>query len=150
MIEGLTIREGAAGDLNYVLSSWLRNYRTSIKTRGIESEVYYDQQHGHHAAIVAALQRANVLCAGVEPGQVLGWVCYEQPNIVHYIHIKYDFQRLGVARALLAAAGLRAPLVVTHWHSACDRATVRGDKLLYNPYLFFRGLHAASKNTGHE
>ncbi len=133
----VAFRDAIEGDLNYIISSWLKNYRKSPRTWDIESDLFYDGKRGHKAVVLSLLSRCKVViaCHREETDQIYGWVCHEE-DAIHYIHVKEVYQRMGIGRALLEMArfDLDKPIVVSHWHKPCDRYNNRLD-LRYNPYL---------------
>lgn len=112
------IRPHTEDDLKtYVLHAWARQSHSSLK-----SSCYRLQQEGSaplltmYETLFRPLQRrllARAKClVALNPDdhdQRLGYLIYEPtlPPIVHFIQVKQDFWRKGVATALLAAAGIK-------------------------------------------
>lgn len=58
--------------------------------------------------------RLLVLCFESTPDQILGWIAFEAPNVLHYVYVKQPFRRRGLATFLLNAADLSYPIKATH------------------------------------
>lgn len=52
---------------------------------------------------------------------ILGWICHEGP-VLHYTYVKAAYRGQGLARSMIAAAGLAAAsrLMATHWVPAAS------------------------------
>jgi len=89
---------------------------------------------------------------------VYGWACTERratgPLIIHYVHVKHEFRRLGVATALLAPVlAERRTVLVSH---ATDKAlsVMRENPALretlgcaYSPFLRYNPMLAVWPDT---
>lgn len=94
------LRPGEPGDLEYIASSWRRNYIDDRKTQ---------EQRWWQAAVVAlCLVNSEVLVAHpVERReQILGWCCFRRPNVLHYVFTKPYYRRHGIGWALVEEAML--------------------------------------------
>lgn len=112
------IRPAGDGDLNFVRSSWLREYAYSQTARRI-GDLYWDY---HHMLVEALLARAHVVVAGLKdkPDTICGWACTE-PGRVHFVCVKPRWRRLGLARRLLAPF---ASITATYTHRTATCALV--------------------------
>lgn len=97
----ILIRPGDSGDTNYVRSSWLRSHADSALARCLGRSAYMT---GHHDVIDALLERATlrVACSVTHRATIVGWACVEPADVVHYVFVREEFRRYGVARRLLA------------------------------------------------
>lgn len=127
------------GDLNFILNSWLTSYRLSPYTKRIGKEMYYQF---HQEKLKALLERKpNVLlaCAPDYPDQIFGYIVYEfDPDVIHYLHVKKTYRKLGIADALLQVLDINnKPHLYTHFTlDAAYITTKYKDNLIFNPYLF--------------
>lgn len=138
----MEIREGEAGDVNFVLNSWIKSYLPSIDAQAIPRHVYFDQ---HHALIEAALARGTLYCAvsKEDRSQIYGYLCAEPAadakyKALHYLYVKHTYRGFGIAKALLKHAFEEELFSFSH------RPQGRLSRLLnqhghYNPYRFFGG-----------
>lgn len=100
----------------YILSSWARathSHLGSAQYLSKQGEVtpfplyrrlFADRQD-------ALLKRASVLvaCDDDDPNTILGYIIFERgdgPPVLHYVQVKRDLMRKGIANALLAHAGI--------------------------------------------
>jgi len=116
------LREAGQPDMPYVLSSWISSYRDhtlSRLVRAIPSPEYHPRWNRIAQDLIA---RSRVLLAAAPEDEsvILGWICFEEsrPRRLHYLHVKRAFQRLGLARALMAAADIdlrdETPVLYSH------------------------------------
>ena len=93
-------------ELNFVLSSWKRSFRSSPKLAQLPSRVYFERANAEVAEI---LTRAEVLVArdAERPELLYGFIAYETlPDAlcIQFVYVKRDWRRQGIAAALLNAA----------------------------------------------
>jgi hypothetical protein len=96
------LRPPKPSDLNFIYNSWLESYKES-PDNPIKGNAYYSYQK---MLIVSILRRAQVsiLCNPDDLDQIFGWCVYEITEdciIVHWLHIKYSFRKLGFARYII-------------------------------------------------
>jgi GNAT superfamily N-acetyltransferase len=150
------IREGTPADYGFVVSSWLEANRDAPMGGRYSGASTYRREH--RRLIEIALRRSTLRIAHVlgAPTALVGWAAYEEPTrIVHYVYVRRDMRRLGMATALLEPFG-KAPAIMTH--KVCDttwfRSKQKGDpqdpetghflasfpepaSWQFNPYVFF-------------
>lgn len=140
----ISFRPLEADDINFLYNSWLQSYRAAPSARPMTNDVYFATQK---AIIHNCLQRGNVLLAvdTEDPSSIFGYICYE-PQLVHFIYVKYPFRKLGIAKKLFAEAqiDLTNPIIVTHWTFASQQYQQKSNNLIYNPLL------AMTKETNDE
>ncbi len=134
------IRDLVADDRNMILSSWLRSFRNNGDwPRHVDSATYY----ANHQRIVAALLEecdVRVAFAKDDPNLLQGW-CGVDGYIVHYVFVKEQYRKMGIAKRLLEDVG--GNVVYTHWTRTVKELSLAG-KLqgwIHNPYALF-GLEA--------
>lgn len=143
----VTIRDGGERDQAFVFSSWLQSYRSSAFARPIATHTYFDR---HHAVLERILARptTRVVVATPEdaPAVILGWAVTEgllrgsardgataPTPTLHYVYVKEQFRKLGIARQLVARIGRR--FAVTHRTAVVEGAMRRRPDVVYDPYL---------------
>ena len=104
------VREAVESDHACVFATWLHSYRHNSQfTKRIPDGIYYSK---HHSVIENLLKRSKLVIATTEEDTsvILGWSCYESsesiaglivPAIIHYVYVKPDFRKAGVATKLL-------------------------------------------------
>lgn len=113
-------RAAAAGDEGYVIATWLRSY---LGMRGGRSRRELAARDSKEAIARKLLAAGRVLVvdapvAAVNSTEIAGWVCYtplSSTSVVHYVYVRSQYRRRGIARRLLEAAGvdLVAPIPFT-------------------------------------
>lgn len=128
------VRPMVAGDRNYILNSWMKN--AAVTPRGRDAgRVFFDE---HRLRVIDALARQSmrVACVADEHDAILGWACVDTTlpaPVVHYVYVRSEARRNGIARALLSDVE-RAPLVeFSHKPSMAWRGPAAWK---YNPYRF--------------
>lgn len=102
-----TLRAARPEDLNFILSTWLRNYRFSSPfAKNITNTVYYKW---HEKLVKAILTRPStwvtVACDPTDTNVVYGYIVAETQdvNVLHYIYVKKPFRGFGIGKALMDA-----------------------------------------------
>lgn len=110
--DGIVLRPAEAGDRNYVLSSWLRSHRSDSGQARRQGPDYWER---HHRVVEALLGRAAtmVACWSDDPDVIIGWACTED-RTVHYVYVRKEFRRMGIARMLLEPMLREAGVQYTH------------------------------------
>lgn len=108
----ISFRPAESRDMPFVMSSWLKSFKTSNAAGLLPFNLYYD---AYRLAIQQLLDRGSVVYVAYVPGEdeaksdIYGWACVERgfdKPLVHYVYVKQPYRRLGVAKALLRAAGV--------------------------------------------
>jgi hypothetical protein len=129
------IRPFDPGDLPYVSKTYLDCLRQeSSEFRNVPPDVFQIGQQKVLARLLGS-SKGVVACLPEETGAIAGWALYSS-GILHFCYVKHSFRRLGVAKELLAAAGLLGKTVY------CTHSTILGRHLngffkasQFNPYL---------------
>lgn len=122
-------------DRNYVLSSWLRSYAECPEFRHLARGVYFAL---YEPTVKAMIERSTVAIARTTdlPDTVIGFLVIEADTIVHYVHTKRRFRRLGVASWMVRE--LR-PFRAAFTHSPTPVASrLCGPEWKYEPLRRFR------------
>jgi hypothetical protein len=93
-------REMRDDDYNYVLSSWLRSYADSGDAGDMHRGAFF---RTHEPIVKDILGRSVVMVAWTRdlPDTVLGWICVEGDDVLHYWLTKRRFRRMGIATWML-------------------------------------------------
>lgn len=154
------MRPPMQGDIQFILSSWLKSYRNSDFANYIPNKLYYEF---HEALVKQVIARSmvSILCDVEDPEHVYGYVVYEMLGdvfILHYIYIKYNYRNLGLGQKALKAVYPQFGQVesfITHTDKVIWRIVIDGTvpevkrtswfikkrddyKLIYNPYALVR------------
>jgi GNAT superfamily N-acetyltransferase len=133
------VRPVATGETDFVYSSWLNSYEDSPFARGIRKSIYFDRQRRLINSISARGGKLLVATHPEAPDAVLGWVCVEEPDFVHYVFVKQAWRRMGVASLLLEQASAR--FKYTHRTAVGESFVLKRfpGAGVYDPYAAFRG-----------
>lgn len=125
----MMVRAAEPGDAAFVVGSWVDSYRTAHAAGMIPMGAY---DRVYREAVAAVLSRPGVsvfvACHPREVEDIYGWAAVERGAsvpvreredgrwverlspcplaLVHYVYVKQPYRRMGLARALLAAAGV--------------------------------------------
>jgi hypothetical protein len=93
------MRPASEGDAPFIVDSWMLSYRPSAVARDAGGAYI----RGQKAKIRRLLSRANILvaCLPEDPETILGWSATEA-TVVHFVYVKREFRRLGIASSLLS------------------------------------------------
>ncbi len=123
-------------DKNFILSSWLKSYRPSCPV--VSDETFFREQK---SLILRLLEDTNVLlaCDPVDPGVIWGYLVASSDGqgfgVAHYVYVKHSLRRFGIARALLAQAGILAGFETSHLTDTGRRILVDHPGLFtFNPW----------------
>lgn len=138
------VRPAEANDMRFVRKHWLASARSGYAYRNMREG---DFTRSYSRIIDRLLERSLVLVVASKdnPDRLVGFSVSEHPNdkaaIVHYVYVKFDWRKVGIARALAQAAGLETipNITCTHDNNVCQMiAPPHG--INYNPLLIFPEL----------
>lgn len=141
----IIVRDARPADLNFVRSSWLDSYSQSALGHAMGATLYYERWEPRISHI---LQRARTLiaCLATDEDVILGYLVYEDHDepIAHYIYVKRDLRRGGVATELLRGLARHPPprrYFASHMTSDAKSVLVaKGLRVPYDPTLFLGAL----------
>jgi GNAT superfamily N-acetyltransferase len=142
----IALRPGAASDVDFVFSAWLRSFlkhrqKVLFPVQLTDAEYF----KGHHRLIESVLGRANVLvaCDPDDPNHLYGYLCFERPEerrlVLHWLYVKEARRGWRIGSRLVDA--VRQPgdrVIATHWTGRLknDRADVK-HQIEVNPYYLW-------------
>lgn len=132
-------RQTKEGDLNFILNSWLTSYRLSPYTKRIDKHTYYEFHQEKLKQLLDRKPNILIACAPDFHDQIFGYIVYEfEPDVIHYIHVKKTYRKLGIADAMLKVLDIeKRPHLYTHFTLDGAYLTTKYNKqLIFNPYLF--------------
>lgn len=137
------VREAVESDHACVYATWLNSLKHNSQFAArISNGIYFAQQH---AVIERLLKRSRTLVATIEedPSVILGWCCYEPasdelgiviPAVIHYVYVKPNFRRSGVASKLLDQVTLAGSMYTHETYPVTSFLKSKTKKMVYNPY----------------
>lgn len=133
----MKFRQAREGDINFILSTWLKSYWESLKRYATggqfvpipRAEVFYKE---HQEKIKHLLKDATVVVCNPpdDENQIIGYLVYKG-DCLHFCYVKNVFRRIGIANKLMALA----PGLKTYSHHTTYARHITGG-MTYNPYRF--------------
>lgn len=108
----VAVRDANENDWPFITDSWEKSLVHNQRAR--PSRGWYDRLHLRIARLRERGATFKVAFNPRDPGQILGWVCYELP-VVHYVFVKQYFRENGVARQLLASFAPYQTVLCSEW-----------------------------------
>jgi len=136
----VTVRESTFKDFGFIYTRWLESYKTSPFARKIKNSIYWVA----HKNLIKLMEAnpdftVHIACLKTDPDVILGFLAtskVEDTQVAHYVYVKQDFRKMGVASLMLAKSGLDTKQttfythLTKHSHWICQKLP----KLEYNPY----------------
>lgn len=149
LIDKLKLRAANDKDLNFILKSWLKNYRKSNFGSELDEEDYFET---YQNAVKECLKQSKVaiLCDEQDPFFIYAFFVVEEhaeANVLHYLYVRDDFRNTGIARQIHKQFLKDKTLFYTHKtkmvtkegryipvaHELAQQAGA-----IYRPFLFFK------------
>jgi spore coat polysaccharide biosynthesis protein SpsF (cytidylyltransferase family) len=133
-LDVVRIRQGRKEDQVFIIDSWLESYRLSRWAKKVPGPIYYRE---HKARVLETLRSSTVLvaCDKEQDDHLVGWCAYDT-RALHYVYVKGQMRRFGIARELIQPC---RGVVKLHTHETSHGAVARLRACLhsmFNPYLF--------------
>ena len=126
------IADGIGDAKSLIYATWLRSYEhSSPMAKHIPRAVFFKH---HHAVLDGILSRNPTVRLAVmpdDPSVVFGWAVSEGSKL-HYLYVKPDFRKYGIAKALLA--DLPRPFTFTHYTYILRDLEKHLQGCTFNPY----------------
>jgi hypothetical protein len=137
------IRPMREKDVNFIIASWLNNYKESPFGKRITKQIYFTEQQN---TIKRILQSEGVsvavACNPEDHDFIYGYLVTEAtPEMpsVHYAFVKATFQKFGIAKIMMKASGIDPHrFFFTHWTPICHDYLERHPECVYNPWKAWR------------
>lgn len=141
-IPTIRIRGGWPEDVEYVIKSWLRDYKRTLP-RNTPGRTYYPAQQ-QVIGVLASTSTIKVACDANDMNMIYGFaVGQAHPElktlVVHYVYIRDTWRRLGIAKALIKELGYQDgwEIVATHWTNYLERLATMGPQRVKYPFLVY-------------
>jgi len=112
LLNEIEFRSAKTDDLHFIMAAWLNSYRRSQWAGVVPNNMYHKT---HRELITQLLARGMFLIVAVnkeDTDQILGFVAAEKSNkgiaVVHYVFVKDEFRRNGLATKLLSVLGVES------------------------------------------
>lgn len=133
-----TIRDGRESDRPYITHAWILQNAQTPMARLLGAEY----THAHRRLVWAWLPECDVriACDTQDADAIMGFLV-RYGNVLHYVHVRSDFRRFGIAKALAAELVNERAF---YTHELSDQIHYRGmieipARWTFNPYPFLAG-----------
>lgn len=107
------VRAGQPGDRSYILRTWISSYTHSPLARALGNS--YFKSYAPVVERQLARSVVRVACMADEPGAIVGFAVVEpELSTVHYVAVRSNWRKRGVASLLLSKEIQRQDVVYTH------------------------------------
>ena len=138
------IRSLKEEDESFIYSSWLKSYRNSDFASQVSNDIYYSS----HKKIIEDLMNNNnvefkILCEPDDEEHLYGYLAYEKLgaiNIVHFIYVKYNYRKFGLAKQLMEDSidNLGEQDLYCSHAPKSFKSLKEKYKLVYTPYILLK------------
>lgn len=136
----IKIRKLLPNDVEFITSTWLKNYRSNSDTaKKMKNDVYFPE---HHKLIHDALVNFKVLvaCNPDMPDQVFAWIVFDNKgyDLIHYSYCKKIYRDFPeVMPELMKRVKTADICIYTHDSQKKDLNKFYEPKnMVFNPYMF--------------
>lgn len=99
----IALRPARESDTAFIVDTWRRSYEQAPQVRGADEA--YMRRAIQRA--VADAEKLLVACDSEDDDTLIGWLAASPPTL-HYVYVRADFRRAGIARSLLDSFVLTA------------------------------------------
>lgn len=149
ILEKLKIRSANDKDRNFILKTWLKNYKKSNFASEIDPSIYYE---AYQNAVKNCLSRSTVsiLCDEEDPNFIYAFFVLDEhteANVLHFLYVRDDFRNWGIAKQIYKQFLANKFIFYTHktkmingQNKAINVSAELAEKVgaVYNPFLFFK------------
>jgi hypothetical protein len=125
------IRLGKIEDLPFIESSWCTSHAHAPTVLRNKSGFFAYQKKIIKLILNTPNVYVKIAHSNEDPDVIIGWACLA-PSIIHYVYVRRDARRLGVANALLSDFKRQDPVIYTH--VPLFRSIKLPSTWSYNPY----------------
>ena len=124
-------------DEAFLYNAWLKSYKDSPWGKPLINDIFYTN---HKEIVKKLLSTSDVLLAvnPQNPDQIYGFAVLEKSpkvSLIHYVYVKYNFRKLGLARKLVEAMEPDTGKLKFVTHVPRDIAILKKFGMVFNPYL---------------
>lgn len=137
LMDDMIIRDKVSADDDFIFDSFLNNYQaTSYFAKRIPKQVFMKR---HSAILNLIFARPNTVTkiAGDSSYTIFGYIIAEDVTtdaVIHYIYVRPEYQRLGIATTLITELGIKDKFEVSHWTPVMNEISSKHKGITYVPY----------------
>jgi len=133
------IRKIRGSDIEFITSTWLKNYRSRSKfAKSMRRDVFMQE---HHALIKDLVSNCRVIiaCNKEDQDHILSYlIADKKKEEFHFVYTKGAFRKFGIATMLVDEIRESSSCTVTHENMENFFRRFYSE-VTYNPYKFFKG-----------
>lgn len=134
------IRDPKDSDISFIYATWLNSYHYDSWTKTIQKSIFFDN---YKLVIDEILINAKIKIACLQNDYdiILGYLVYDEPNIIHYCFVKNDFRQFGVANSLMVESKKHQGLLtITHRTKSVADLLRAKNNFTFNPFKLYKGV----------
>lgn len=126
MSDLILIRDAVKADHDFIYDSWLNHFEhTSYISKKTPKEIFMRE---HSITVNHIMNRDNVVVkiAGDAEFSIFAYIVAESVHnspVIHYLYVRPEYQRLGIARKLIDSLNLPNHFEVSHWTQNLNQIT---------------------------
>lgn len=132
------LRQIEPGDYFFIISSFAHSYKRSSWAGTVPANIWHVTAKATVDGLLARGATVLLSVSADDRDQILGWICFEtganKTPVVHYVFVKEEFRKEGIAHQLLTVATKEGPFLYTHRTDDGNLLT-RGKQVLFRPWL---------------
>lgn len=136
MSQPIKIREAILEDVPFIMATWLRSYLSDMKHPKPARPIYFKR---HHELIERNQHRFNAIiaCSQDDENLILGYIVYDEKDVIQYAYVKEVYRKLGVfTKLLIHLKGESKDIEYSHHTKDCYYLSSKYN-LKFNPYSFY-------------
>lgn len=99
--DAVILREFAAGDLHYLMATWLRDLRDADPSP-VPDDLFFPMARALVERLLASnLVRCTIAAAADRPDEILGYAVAIPKELVLWVHVRKPLRRRGLAKSML-------------------------------------------------
>lgn len=133
------LREPKDSDLSFIYATWLNSYHYDSWTKQIQKSVFFE----NYKLVIDEIllnSKIKIACLPIDHDIILGYLVYDEPNILHYCFVKNDFRQFGIANSLIAESlSVKASITITHRTKTLLSIIRAKQNITFNPFKLYKG-----------
>ncbi len=137
------IRDAMDSDIAFIYRSWIDSYHANSSIGDCPKSLFNrEYKEVIDYILTFPTNGTKVACKPDEPDVIFGYVVYEKaklvgPYLVHYVYVKENFRKFGIARDLITSLAMDPRFIVTHRTDVAKKILTKYPQILYNPFILF-------------
>lgn len=137
-----SIRGALPSDIPFIYHSWIQSmHHDSRLGKSCLTEVFLQGQTQVIDAILSEPDTdIHVACDLTEHDVIFGYMVFQKPRTLHYVFVKKDFRRFGIADYFATWMMPQEDVEYTHRTESTKSFIIKNyPQMTYNPFLLYKG-----------